>query len=313
MPKLFAVSIVLFLLLGAGYGLSQAARSIPWNCSDWQAFAHADRNTAILESLAENRGKTLYCGIDQSDTFAKAETWEAGKDRNERDNTVYYGERGHFRGFIAAQEGWLTEGESGITGQSLATIFDFPKEERKRRRKKYKPNLVYDREYPESTLSVPRITANNPNGPTTGYLVINPRIYENPQPPGITAYIRGPRTDSNGFVRAYGPPGAADSSSATASANARAAYTPPTAAQAAGWALNGNGDATNEVLEVPGGATEECRALGYNRATRVRWWYLDDDGDGTPNLHRASEDLDPGSNYQYRAYRKILYTALCRN
>ena len=105
---------------------------MPWDCSDWQAFAHDDRTTAILESLAENRGKTLYCGIDQSDTFGKAETWAAGKDRNERDDTVYFGERGQFRGFIAAQEGWLTEGESGITGQSEAVIFEFPKEERRR-------------------------------------------------------------------------------------------------------------------------------------------------------------------------------------
>ena len=108
------------------------ARSIPWDCSDWQAFAHSDRTTAILESLAENRGKTLYCGVDQSDTFAKAETWAAGKDRNERDDTVYWGERGSFRGFIAAQEGWLTDGESGITGQSIAVIFEFRKEERRR-------------------------------------------------------------------------------------------------------------------------------------------------------------------------------------
>ena len=138
MPKLFAVTIALFLLLGAGYGAIQAARATPWDCSDWQAFAHDDRTTAILESLAENRGKTLYCGIDQSDTFTKAETWQAGKDRNERDDTVYWGERGSFRGFIAAQEGWLTEGESGITGQSIATIFEFPKEEQQGRRKKVK-------------------------------------------------------------------------------------------------------------------------------------------------------------------------------
>ena len=136
MPRLFITGILFFLLLGAGYGISQAARAIPWDCSDWQAFAHEDRTTAILESLAENRGKTLYCGVDQSDTFAKAETWEAGKDRNERDDTVYFGERGQFRGFIAAQEGWLTGGESGITGQSEATIFEFPKEERRIRRTK---------------------------------------------------------------------------------------------------------------------------------------------------------------------------------
>ncbi len=134
MPKLLAVSILLFLLLGAGYGLAtiQAARSIPWDCSDWQAFAHDDRTTSILESLAENRGKTLYCGIDQSDTFSKAETWQAGKDRNERDDTIYSGERGIFRGFIAAQEGWLTDGESGITGVSRDRIFEFPREEKRR-------------------------------------------------------------------------------------------------------------------------------------------------------------------------------------
>ena len=131
-PQVFITGVVLFLLLGAGYGISQAARAIPWDCSDWQAFAHADRTTAILESLAENRGKTLYCGIDQSDTFAKAETWAAGKDRNERDDTIYFGERGQFRGFIAAQEGWLTEGESGVTGVSIDRIFEFPKEERRR-------------------------------------------------------------------------------------------------------------------------------------------------------------------------------------
>ena len=169
MPKLFAVSIVLILLLGAGYGALQAARSIPWDCADWQPFAHSDRTTAILETLAENRGKTLYCGIDQSDTFAKAETWEAGRDRNERDNTVYWGERGSFRGFIAAQEGWLTEGESGITGQSIATIFEFPKEERRRRREKREylrdavglPNLHYNWYYgPERSSTTSQAAAN---------------------------------------------------------------------------------------------------------------------------------------------------------
>ena len=134
MPKFFMLGIALFLLLAAaGYGITTLqARSIPWDCADWQAFAHADRTTAILESLAENRGKTLYCGVDQSDTFTKAETWEAGKDRNERDDTVYFGERGQFRGFIAAQEGYLTEGESGVTGVSIDRIFEFPREERRR-------------------------------------------------------------------------------------------------------------------------------------------------------------------------------------
>ena len=137
MPKFLIGGIVFLLLLGAGYGITTLqARSVPWDCSDWQAFAHDDRTTAILESLAENRGKTLYCGVDQSDTFTKSETWEAGKDRNERDDTVYFGERGQFRGFIAAQEGYLTDGESGVTGVSIDRIFEFPREERRYKRVK---------------------------------------------------------------------------------------------------------------------------------------------------------------------------------
>ena len=85
--------------------------TVPWDCSDWQAAAAVDdakdaRVSVILESLAANRGKTLYCGVDQSDTFTKAETWAAGRARNERDDTVYFGQNGNFRGFLAAQEGY---------------------------------------------------------------------------------------------------------------------------------------------------------------------------------------------------------------
>ena len=112
-------------------------RTIPWDCSDWQASAAVEdaedaRVSVILESLATNRGKTLYCAVDQSDTFTKAETWQAGKDRNERDDTVYYGANGRFRGFLAAQEGYLTDGESGVTGVSRERIFEFPEEQRRR-------------------------------------------------------------------------------------------------------------------------------------------------------------------------------------
>ena len=130
----------LTLLLTVASSPTQAApRSIPWDCSDWQespAVADADdaRVSLILESLAANRGKAIYCAIDQSDTWTKAETWLAGRDRNERDDTVYFGESGNFRGFLAAQEGYLTDGESGVTGVSRDLIFEFPREEKKRRR-----------------------------------------------------------------------------------------------------------------------------------------------------------------------------------
>ena len=135
MSKLFVAILALSLLiLAAGYHGTAHARSIPWDCSDWQAYAHDDRATSILESLATNRGKTLYCAVDQSDTFTKAETWAAGRDRNERDDTVYYGENGRFRGFLSAQEGYLTDGESGVTGISRDRIFEFPEEPKKKRR-----------------------------------------------------------------------------------------------------------------------------------------------------------------------------------
>ena len=306
-PQVFITGIVLLLLLGAGYSIATLqARSIPWDCSDWQAFAHDDRPTAILESLAENRGKTLYCGVDQSDTFAKAETWEAGKDRNERDDTVYFGERGSFRGFIAAQEGWLTEGESGITGISIDRIFEFPREEKKRRRKAAKPTLRYGKAYPDSTLANPGLTS-NPNGVTTGYLIVNPRVGEQNQ----ATFIPGPRTTGNAYVRAIGAPGAADGDADTARASARLAFADRTDAQIDEWALNGTQATLFGTLEVQGGATAECRALGYDRAAKVKWWYLDEDGDGTPNL-QFTGDLQAGAQYRYAMFRTVVYTAYCR-
>ena len=55
---------------------------------------------------------------------------------NDRDRTQYDGSQGQgrFRGFTAGQEGWLTDGEHGITGVSPERIFEFPQEEKKRRR-----------------------------------------------------------------------------------------------------------------------------------------------------------------------------------
>ena len=80
---------------------------------------------------------------------------------------------------------------------------------------------MYDREYPDSTLSVPEITnLRNPGGPLTGYL-------KRDHTPGTTNYTRSARTAENGFVRALGPAGAADNDRDTAEANALAAYTPP--------------------------------------------------------------------------------------
>ena len=306
-PQVFVTGVVLFLLMGVGYGITQAARAIPWDCADWQAFAHDNRTTSILESLAANRGKTLYCAIDQSDTFTKAETWEAGKDRNERDDTVYQGEQGRFRGFIAAQEGWLTEGESGITGMSIDRIFEFPREEKKRRRKKPAlPTLRYDKAYPDSTLPVQRLTSNPPDGPTTGYLIWDGAPLPN--------YVRGPRVRTNAFVRVYGPNGASAATAPAAQANARAAWVNPTDEVVLGRATNGSGETVQTqfgLQEIQGGATEECQHLdparGYTRATKVKWWWYDG---GNRTLY--TDQVSGAPNYVYRAYRTISYTAFCR-
>ena len=119
-----------------------ARRFIRWDCSGWQprpAVADAENQLAssILETLAENRGKTLYCGLDQSDTWTRRQVHDHAHAHNDRDRTQYDGSQGQgrFRGFTAGQEGWLTDGEHGITGVSPERIFEFPQEERRRRKK----------------------------------------------------------------------------------------------------------------------------------------------------------------------------------
>ena len=98
-------------------------------------MADADNElaSAILETLAANRGKTLYCALDQSDTWTKRQVYDNAHAHNDRDRTQYDGSQGQgrFRGFTAAQEGWLTDGEHGITGVSPERIFEFPNRKRK--------------------------------------------------------------------------------------------------------------------------------------------------------------------------------------
>ena len=134
-------AIAVILTLTAGPSPTAEARFIRWDCSDWQpypAVADADNELAssILETLAANRGKTLYCGLDQSDTWTKRQVYDHAHAHNDRDRTQYDGSQGQgrFRGFTAGQEGWLTDGEHGITGVSPERIFEFPQQERRRRK-----------------------------------------------------------------------------------------------------------------------------------------------------------------------------------
>ena len=135
-------AIAIILVVTAGPSPTAEARFIRWDCSDWQphpAVADADNELAssILETLAANRGKTLYCGLDQSDTWTKRQVYDNAHAHNDRDRTQYDGSQGQgrFRGFTAGQEGWLTDGEAGITGVSPERIFEFPEQERRRKTK----------------------------------------------------------------------------------------------------------------------------------------------------------------------------------
>ena len=136
-------AIAVILIATAGPSPTAEARFIRWDCSDWSpypAVADADNELAssILETLAANRGKTLYCGLDQSDTWTKRQVYDNAHRHNDRDRTQYDGSQGQgrFRGFTAGQEGWLTDGEAGITGVSPERIFEFPEQERGRRKTK---------------------------------------------------------------------------------------------------------------------------------------------------------------------------------
>ena len=310
MPKFLMLGIALFLLLAAaGYGIATLqARSIPWDCADWQAFAHDDRTTSILESLAENRGKTLYCGIDQSDTFSKAETWQAGKDRNERDDTVYFGERGQFRGFIAAQEGYLTDGESGVTGVSIDRIFEFPREERRRTKRVKRLDIANDADqFP--------ITAVASCGQVGGILCSDWGNYDSgAYGPGGSG---GAKRDAQGIYAGK----AEDGQGANAWAmhwDTQAFYNPDRDNVLTGdFASPSTAEWTALAAAM---AKEICRGEGYPSVTNVVI------GQGHNNDHRPVAarnrgtylgwffDNHPtaGSNHRYRARQSRTWTATCK-
>ena len=191
---------------------------------------------------------------------------------------------------------------------SIDRIFEFPREEKKRRRKRELPTLRYDKAYPDSTLPVQLLTANAPDGPTTGYLTFD--ALSTPR------YVRSPRVRDNAFVRVWGPNGTSATTIPVAQANARAAWLaapPPTDEVVLGRATNGSGETAQtefDLQEIQGGATEECQHLyparGYTRATKVKWWWYDG-GDETLWTRVVST-----SPYVFRAYRTISYTAFCR-
>ncbi len=260
--------------------VAQAApRSIPWNCDDWQAapaVADADdaRVSMILESLAANRGKAIYCAIDQSDTWTKSETWLAGRDRNERDDTVYFGQSGNFRGFLAAQEGYLTDGESGVTGVSRDLIFEFPREERKRRRyRTFKACPAYDA--------------------------------AQQHPPYSPCVLQ---------TGLHSTAGAANSNRATALANANTQWFTPagrpaavnTAEKYTAWL-----EVSARQADANAQAAAACRARGARLTGRARI-RIQPGTTRVVDTFYYSENLAGGGNYQFRVGGQIYFDATCK-
>ena len=310
-----AIGFLFILVCGVGVAASspgsvEAARwvYVPHNCAEWEPIAHEDRNIAILETLGVHRGQALYCGIDQSDTFAKAETWEIGQHHNQRDDTVYWGENGNFFGFTACQEGWLTEGESGLTGCGIHSIFEFPRERVRDRDSGRKLFLRYGRTYttkPGATTSKysggkQRLQSGN----TITYAVTF--IYT----PWVTGAEFGQQQDGANHA-------------ALADASARAAFNASEHATPDGIRAlaQADGRRTSDGLLAQTfiGADLECQELGYQRARSINAWRHPWSEESRQQDIRRLAPTDGGlwlgprqgeySMYQYRA--RIFYEATC--
>ena len=231
-----------------------------------------------METLAANRGKTLYCGVDQSDTWTKRQVYDNAHRHNDRDRTQYDGSQGQgrFRGFTAGQEGWLTDGEAGITGVSPERIFEFPEVEKKRRRyRTFKPCPAYDdaQQHPPYSPCVVQTGLRS----TAGAANANEATAQ-----GSTITQRS--------TNLGGRPDAVDT------AEKYTAWLQVSARQ---------GEANAEVRAV-------CRAAGarLTGSTRIRRSSIDSNRGDTTFYY--SENLGSGGNYQFRVGLQMHFDATCK-
>lgn len=306
---------LLFLLVGIVGAFdnppAEAARwvFVPHNCAEWEPIDHAERKTAILESLGVHRGKTIYCGIDQSDTFSAAEVFEAGKDHNQRDDTTYWGENGNFPGFTACQAGWLTDGEEGLTGCSTAAIFEFPRERVRDRDSGRRLSLRYGRHYEGDGPTHPEISSSLPfkyrNGETRtqtgGTIAGNTWVW--------TAWVTGEA------LTVQNDQGAVNTRDARAYASAKANFAASEHVTPEGIKERARAGsiAGLEVAPTFVGAYWECRELGYKDVRGINAWFEDEADETLSNNQRVTPGFNTGqgSNYQYDYRRRIFYNAVC--
>ena len=259
------------------------ARFTRWDCSDWSPFptvvaAEDELASSILETLASNRGKTLYCGVDQSDTWTKRQVYDNAHRHNDRDRTQYDGSQrqGRFRGFTAGQEGWLTDGEHGITGVSPERIFEFPEVERKRRKRyrTFKPCPAYDE--------------------------------AQQHPPYSPCVVQ---------TGLHSTAGAANANRALATNDARAQWLTP-AGRPEALNTNPKYQAWLQVSarqgEANAAARAVCRADGARLTGSARIPRSSIDSNQVATTFYYSENLGSGGNYHYRVGLQIHFDATCR-
>ena len=228
--------------------------------------------------MAGNRDKTLYCGVDQSDTWTKRRVYDNAHRHNDRDRTQYDGSQGEgrFRGFTAGQEGWLTDGEHGITGVSPERIFEFPEVEKKRRRyRTFKPCPAYDdaQQHP-------------------------------PYSPGVVQ------------TGLHSTAGAANSDRFAALTSANDQWVSTPAGRPPAVDTNTKYQAWLEVSARQGEANAEaravCRAAGarLTGSARIRRSSIDSNRGAATFYY--SENLGSGGNYQYRVGVQVYFDATCK-
>ena len=309
---------------------AEAARwvFVPHNCAEWEPIDHAERKTAILETLGVHRGQTLYCGIDQSDTFTAAEVFEAGKDHNQRDDTVYWGENGNFFGFTACQAGWLTDGEEGLTGCSTAAIFEFPRERVRDRDSGRRLSLRYGRHY-ESDGTVIATGANGVEAASSKYGSAaggGERVKRGGQHYRLRTYVNTEWVGTRRFRANYVASDTSierHTSKADAVAAARAyfadAYATPESIKERARvgsvgtrSIDAASGGVEEISPIFIGADAECRELGYKQARNINAWFApeSDAAQVSDYLETKVEQGDAGSHRaSYR--RQIYYEAVC--
>ncbi len=134
---LSALTFGLFITASPTNTTQAAPRSIPWDCSDWQESpAVEDAGRCPASPLSSNpspptAAKPSTAPSTSPTPSPKLKPGPPAATATNATTPSISAKAATSRGFLAAQEGYLTDGESGVTGVSRDLIFEFPREQRR--------------------------------------------------------------------------------------------------------------------------------------------------------------------------------------